>query len=72
MPKSEKSKKVKVKTQIRIMRPDLLDLIRDTIYGAGLKEAGELSIGGKNVICIPVEDVKEIAKRIAKRAIIGH
>ncbi len=69
---AKEPKKIKVKTQLRIMKPDLLDMIRDELYGAGLQEHGEIALGRKNVICIPVTEVKKIAKRIAKRATIGH
>jgi len=56
--------------QIRIMRADMKDMIRDELYGAGLQV--DIAIDGKRVICIPVSEVKNIAKRIAKRALVGH
>ena len=65
-------KNKKDRAQVRVMRADLKDMIRDELYGAGMKEAGEISIKGKNVICIPVAEVKKIAKRIAMRATVGH
>jgi len=69
---AKEKKPTKVHTQVRVMRADLKDMIRDEIYGAGLKEVGEINLKGKNVICIPIADVKKIAKRIAMRATIGH
>ena len=69
---AKETKPVKVHPQIRVMRADLKDMIRDEIYGAGLKEVGEINLKGKNVICIPIQDVKKIAKKIAMRATIGH
>jgi len=68
----KKPKSHKDPAQIRIMRADMKDMIRDELYGAGLKEHGDIALGGKNVICIPVSEVKKIAKRIAKRAMVGH
>lgn len=52
-------------------RINIKDIIRDEIYGAAMKPGGEESIGGKDVICIPAEDVKKIAKRIVRRTSIG-
>jgi len=46
-------------------------MIRDELYGAGL-QVGDIALGGQKVICIPVSEVKNIAKRIAKRALVGH
>ena len=69
------AKKVKVKTQIRIMKPDLKDMIRDELYGAGMKECTKIISGDDcvvKVVCIPVSEIKKIAKRIASRSIKGH
>jgi hypothetical protein len=61
------------------MKADLKDMIRDELYGADAKEVselhmrdGRLCVNGKWVICIAIENIREIAKRIAKRATIGH
>jgi hypothetical protein len=71
MPKEKKP--TKVHTQIRIMKTDLKDLIRDEIYGAALADwPTEMTYGGKRILCIPMEEVAGLAKRIAKRAVIGH
>jgi len=66
-PKEEKL--TKPKAQIRVMKADLKDLIRDEIYGAA--SALVCPPNGK-VLVIPHEAVKRIAKRIANRAVIGH
>lgn len=62
----------KPKPQIRVMRADLKDMIRDELYGAAMATSGEMAVKGKNVLCIEMSEVKKIAKRIAKRATIGH
>jgi hypothetical protein len=56
----------KVDPEIRVKRRNLKDLIRDEIYGAN-----DLEQEKKGYLVIPIESVKEIAKRIAKRALIG-
>jgi len=61
-------KKVKVKSQIRVMKPDLQDLIRDEIYGAGSDHQPDFA----EYVLIPKKRVAKLAKRIARRAIIGH
>jgi hypothetical protein len=50
---------------LKIQSRDLQDLIRDEIYGAAEGE-------GVSVICIPMEKVKKIARKIAARVFIGH
>ena len=73
MPKKNKAKKArKSNADVVVGWQTLTDFIRDEIYGAGMKEAGEISIKGKNVICIPAEDVEEMSNRIAKRCWVGH
>jgi len=68
------AKKVKVKTQIRIMKPDLKDMIRDELYGSGIKSCTNIIIDDNlvKVVCIPMSEIKKIAKRIAGRSIRGH
>ena len=62
---TKKDKPVKVDSQIRVMKRDLKDMIRDELYGAGVSFEDEF-------VCIPKKKVAEIAKHIAKRATIGH
>ena len=59
------TKKEKVKSQIRIMKPDLKDMIRDEIYAYALDSYPDL-------VVIPAKDVAKLAKRIAHRSLIGH
>lgn len=54
---------------IKRKRANVRDIVRDCIYGAGLKV--DISVNGKKVICIPVSDVTKVAKRIVRRASIG-
>jgi hypothetical protein len=61
----------KIDPEIRVKRRNLKDLIRDEIYGAYAEEARSMSFGDEPVICIRTKDVAKIAKRIAKRAMIG-
>jgi hypothetical protein len=62
-------KSEKIDPEIRVKRRNLKDLIRDEIYGAGVKSEGVAYPGSKLVI--PTSEVAGIAKRIAKRALIG-
>jgi len=59
------TKKDKVQCQIRIMKPDLKDMVRDEIYAYTLDSCPEL-------VVIPVKEVAKLAKRIASRSIKGH
>ena len=59
------AKKIKAKTQIRIMKPDLKDMIRDEIYAYTLDSYPDL-------VVIPAKDVAKLAKRISRRSIRGH
>jgi len=68
--------KPKRKAEVRVPFGDLEDIIRDQIYGGAVKIDGEpltiSMVGNSTVICIPIEDVKKIAAKIAKHAWIGH
>lgn len=48
---------------VKIARADLKDMIRDELYGWQKN---------KNKVVMPVKKVGALAKRIARRAIIGH
>jgi hypothetical protein len=61
----------KVKPQIRINRADLKDLVRDELYGA-VREKYHSAKDGKLLLVIPSSEVKELAKRVAARAMVGH
>jgi hypothetical protein len=57
--------------RIKIGRDDAKDLIRDELLGYAC-QGHEKCVFGKNFILIPVADVHKLAKRIARRAVIGH
>lgn len=58
--------------EIHVRSRNLKDLIRDEIYGAALKKVeGVQAAKGTNIICLEMAEVDKIAKRIAKRAMIG-
>jgi hypothetical protein len=61
-----KDKPEKIDPEIRVKRRNLKDVIRDEIYGGGAFDPNE-----SGYIRIRVKDVAGIAKRIAKRAMIG-
>lgn len=54
------------KSEVKISKKDLADLIRDEIYGATIWPEC------KKIIFLHSGDVKKIAKKIAMRTIIGH
>jgi len=56
------------KSEVKISKKDLADLIRDEIYGANVREGVFL----EDFVVIPIAQVKKIAKKIAMRTIIGH
>jgi hypothetical protein len=58
----KEKKPTKPKPQVRVMKADLKDMIRDELYAYKTVE----------FVMIPKSEVKELAKRIAKRATIGH
>ena len=57
--------------RIKIGRDDAKDLIRDELLGYAC-QGHEKCAFGKDYVVIPIEDVHKLAKRIAKRATIGH
>lgn len=65
IPKILKPKRLK--KEVRVLSPDLKDLIRDEIYGMCRRITAE---GTESLI--DLRDVKKVAAKIAKRAIRGH
>jgi len=63
--------KIKVDPETKAKRRNFRDVIRDEIYGAAMKAGGEVVVAGKNVIRLDTKDVDKIAKRIARRWLIG-
>jgi len=49
---------------------NLKDIIRDELYGADI-QGQSIAIDGRQVLCIPIDEVKNLAKKIVKRADIG-
>jgi len=62
MPKDKRP--IKVHPQVRIMKADLQDMIRDELYA--YQKEHEIWV------VIPIHDVKKLAKRIAMRSMVGH
>lgn len=57
----------KVDPQVRVQKRDLEDLIRDEIYGAS-----SISPAIHKIVVLHYKEVAKLAKRIARRAIVGH
>lgn len=62
MPKDKKP--TKAHPQVRVMKADLMDMIRDELYSYKLKD--------DPWIIMPADHVKKLAKRIAMRSMVGH